>query len=263
MNFLSRQTTPDTLGTDAAYLPEGPQTALARRRSLDQWASVRTERNWWRGATALIGIYAVLATLGWRSADEHFANDVRVAWVKLMPNGAHQVEYFDDGAAQDRWFDATINASLTNYAEHRYRLRRETIQADYGFAMRYMSDDLRTWFLGKTGMNAPKVAADFIGCAGCSEVDIKVHWIDSDTFNTPDRRNALKGTYESTVYFTETTMSGGTARSKERLAKILWSLQKPAEIEKNYESLSANPLGMKIISEKVADQFVSPTESQN
>jgi len=119
-------------GADGMHLDESDQESLRKKRSQQELAHARTREALWCAAFFLAVFVAVLTTWGWMRADDRYLNNIRVAWIKLQPNGQSQVEYWDDGGTPNRFFQATINASLINYVEHRYRKHRETIVAAYG-----------------------------------------------------------------------------------------------------------------------------------
>lgn len=250
---------PESFGLDAdqhdgMFVPSAYQDSLAAKRSQSELARAYANTNFWRLATVLSLGIAAFAVVGWRIADDRFANNVRVAWVKLSPDGASQVQYFDDGGAANRFFQATVNASLINYIEHRYRQRKETISADYGYALNFMGEPVRTEFL--QGFNAPKVAAELEACPSCDQVDVSVRAVDHDTMVTPDGKNAETAVYESTVYLTEQLFtSGGTATPHNKIVKLVWSLRKVAELTKNLAMLKVNPLGIQIIGERELDDL--------
>ncbi|HEV2651659.1 MAG TPA: hypothetical protein VGU69_10405 [Rhizomicrobium sp.] len=240
--------------TDGLLLSEIAQNALSNKRSQKELARAETRANWMTiVALASMGV-AVIEGIGWGNAVSYYANNVRVTWVKLLPDGSHQVQYFDDGGATDRFFEATVNASLSNYAERRYRKVHSSISADYGFAAYFMSDAHRTEFLSPQGYNAAKTAADFEKCNGCEETAAHVLTIDHETLNTPDKQNAETGTYQSSIYYDEVTTSATAApRHRRRLVKVLWSLRKVEQIPKDTEYLKANPLAIQILDEHSID----------
>ena len=202
----------------------------------------------------VLGGALALSAHGWRKADDRWANDVKVAWVKVLPSGQTQVEYYEDAGNPNRFFEATINASLINYVEHRFRRRRESVEGDYGYALQFMGDSLRSEFLDK--FKAAKVAADLAACASCDLSDVHVTAIDHNVLITPDRANAGTSVIESTVYFREVSLGRGAANNtRNRRAKLTWAFRPVAEVSKNLPALKANPLGMQILSERVIDDL--------
>jgi hypothetical protein len=238
---------------DGQQLPADFQDRLAAKRSQRELALLRTDRNWWRVAFAGASVVAVVCAWGWKTAADRFANNVQVAWVKLAPNGTHQVEFFDDGGQGNRFYQATVNASLINYVEHRYRKRRETIAADYGIALQFMGPELRTDFLER--FRAAQVAADHERCPSCDQVDVDIRAVDHDTLFTPDAKDP-KGVYETTVYLTEKiTTAGQSQRPRNKLVKLVWKVLPVAEVQKDLARLKVNPLGIDIIGERALDDL--------
>ncbi|MGE5515987.1 MAG: hypothetical protein ACM31D_09205 [Bacteroidota bacterium] len=244
----------DPTQDDGRFIESTWQDSLAAKRSQSELVRAQANTHFWRLATLLALGVAVLAVLGWRQADDRFANNVRIAWVKLSPDGASQVQYFEDGGAGNRFFQATVNASLINYVEHRYRRRKETISADYGFALNFMGEPVRSQFLGE--FNAPKVAAALESCPSCDQIDIAVRAMDHDTMVTPDGQNAQTTIYESTAYISETVLTaGGNRVPKNKIVKLVWSLRPVKELTRRIDMLKVNPLGLQIIGERELDDL--------
>ncbi len=239
---------------DGAYLPDRDQESLAKKRSQQELTRAWSAANWSRVLNLVLGGTLALCIVNWRKAEDRYANDVRVAWVKLQPSGQSQVEFYEDGGNTNRFFEAAVNASLINYTEHRYRRRRETIEADYGYALQFMGDALRGEFLNQ--YNAAKVAADLASCASCDLTDVSVRAIDHSTLVTPDRMNAGTTIVETTVYFRESLLQRGAGNnSRNRQVKITWALRPVSQITRNLPALQANPLGIQIIAERVIDDL--------
>jgi len=243
---------------DGLYVESAYQDSLAAKRSQTELARAHANTHFWRLATLLALGVAGLAVLGWHRADDRFANNVRIAWVKLSPDGASQVQYFDDGGAGNRFFQATVNASLINYVEHRYRQRKETISADYGYALNFMGEPVRGQFL--TDFNAPKLAAAIESCPSCDQTDIAVRAMDHDTMVTPDGHNAETTVYETTAYITETLLTtGGSRVPKNKIVKLVWSLRPVKDLTAKIDMLKVNPLGLQIIGERELDDLAPET----
>jgi len=243
---------------DGRFLESTWQDSLAAKRSQTELARAHANTNFWRLATLLAMGVAGFAVMGWRQADDRFANNVRIAWVKLSPDGASQVQYFDDGGAGNRFFQATVNASLINYVEHRYRRRKETVSADYGYALQFMGDPVRGPFLAD--FNAPKVAAALESCPSCDQIDVSVRAMDHDTMVTPDGRNAETSVYETTAYITETVLTTGGARvPANKIVKLVWSLRPVKELTRRIDMLKVNPLGLQIVGERELDDLAPET----
>lgn len=246
---------------DGVFIPETFQESLAKKRSQIELAHARAETNWWRLATLLMGGVAIIMGIGWNKADTRYANSVRVAWVKVQPNGASQVEYFDDGQSPARFFQAQINAAFMNYLEHRYRVQPESIVADYGYVLDFYGDAMRSQFLDKKGFNAAKVAAEIEANPSTPRTDVTVRALDHDTLNTPDKANKYTGTYETTAYLTLRTRSGNADPvPAQKIVKITWSLHRIEDLPKDLSILKVNSPGLQILSEKVIDDLSGPAK---
>jgi hypothetical protein len=259
MNFLSRQTPQkfDPEQQDGVYLAEDDQSRLSRKRSQRELARAQVSANIAWGLAAASMLVAVVAGFGWHAADARLANNVQVAWVKLEPGGPSQVEIDPSNGDQNRWYESGINASLINYVEHRFRKRRQTISADYGFSLLFLGNSERSAFLDR--YNAAKVAADFEHCSGgCEESDIEIRAIDHDQLISPARAKDRVSVVESTVYLTVRPLATGgksTAGQRLRFIKILWQLKPIGELNKDLNALKANPLGIEILEQHEFDDL--------
>jgi hypothetical protein len=259
MNFLPRKPPQkyDPDQQDGVYLPEDDQDRLSRKRSQRELTRAHVSANIAWGLAASMSLVAIVAGFGWHAADERFANNVKIAWVKLEPGGPSQVDIDPSGGDQNRWYESGINASLINYVEHRFRKRRQTISADYGFALLFLGGSERTAFLD--GYNAAKVAADFEHCSGgCEENDIEIRAIDHDQLISPARAKDRVSVIESTVYLTVRPLAAGpksAAGQRLRFIKILWQLKPVSELNKDLNALKANPLGIEILEQHEFDDL--------
>lgn len=237
------------LAADNVFLPTDYQLQLARKRSQTELARATSSRNWLVLITLTALIIAAFSVWQMKVANDRFANNVRVAWVKLMPSGQAQVEYFE-GTGENRFFEATVNASLINYVEHRFRQKKATIVSDYGFAMHFMGAAVQAEFL--QAFDAARVAADFEACPSCDERQVKIRAIDHNQIISPDARNAHTAIYESSVYTTEELTTGGqVGRRESKIVKLTWSLRPVEELARNLELLKVNPLGLQILEQRV------------
>ncbi|MCZ4283086.1 hypothetical protein O4H49_20040 [Kiloniella laminariae] len=240
---------------NSEYLDHEIQEQIFHKRSQGELvrAQVQNRKHWFAHffmlAITAIAVYSAFVS------NERFANNVQVAWVKLSPDGTHEVKVLADGGADERWFDTTIDASLMNYAESRFKKQKETIEADYGFAQYFMGDALLYQFMEE--YNAPKVAAEFIACSNCNQTLVKVRAIDHQQYLAP--QNNKNAVYRSTLYVTEIerTPEGFLVGQKNLLIPITWKLRDVGEITENPALLQANPLGIKIIEEAVRQDLTA------
>lgn len=255
MTFMSKSPPNyDPEQQDGVYLPEDEQQKLSAKRSQRELARALVSRNIAWLVSGGLGLVAFAAVLGWRDADERFANNVKVAWVKLEPNGPSQVEIDPSSGDQNRWYESGINASLINYVEHRFRKRRQTISVDYGYSLLFLGAAERNNFLEV--FNAAKAAAAFEQCGNCEENDIEVRAVDHDQMISPARAKDRTSVVESTVYMTVRPLgSGSKSGQRYRFVKLLWQLKPVSEINKDLNALKANPLGIEILEQHDFDDL--------
>jgi hypothetical protein len=239
---------------DGVYLPEAEQDRLSRKRSQRELARARVTATIASGLCGAVSLVAVVAMLGWRDAEQQLASNVKIAWVKLEPNGPPQIEIDPSNGDQNRWYEAGINGALINYTEHRFRKRRQTIAVDYGFALQFLDDAARSDFLDH--YNAAKIAADFEHCGSCDEEEVEVRAIDHDQLISPARAGNRTSVVESTVYLTIHPLGAATkAADRLRFVKILWQLKPVAALTKDFAALKANPLGIEILEQHEFDDL--------
>lgn len=238
-----------TEAISSEYPDHDHQKKLAGKRSQSELVRAQVQNRWLIGALFVSLLIAVIAVYSAYVSNERYANNVRVAWVKLFPDGTHKTEFLEDGGASDRWFDAAVNSSLMNYAEARFKKQKATIKADYGFAQYFLGDAALTQFMQE--FNAPKVAAEFLACYTCNQVSIDVRAIDHSTYLEPDA--ATDAVFRSTVYITETerTPEGQIASRKNKLIPLVWRLRPIDELTESPDLLKANPLGIEILEQSV------------
>lgn len=245
---------------DNNMLPEAEGHRLSRTRSRQELARARTIQNALIVVTILALFVMALAMLFWMRAEARFAQNVRVAFVKMAPNGSTQVEYYEDGADANRWYQATINKSLMDYVEHRYQEKHGTISYDWGFAMQFMSDELQKQFVNN--FNAAKVAAAFEATPGTPGIDANVRAIDHDELLTPNGPKDDDGQHiiNSTVYLrlTQYAPDGRPKDVQNKILRLVWHFRPKSELTK--DMLRANPLGIAITQERLTDDL-TPAET--
>ena len=233
-------------------LPNAVQQKLAKSRAQTELKRLVAARNAFMALSLLLGIVATVTVFGWLQANNRYANDVRVAWVKLLPSGEHEVEYIDDGGHRDRYLDRAVDASLQNYIQYRWRQRRATIERDYGAAFMFLSDRLGREFLDEFG--AADVAAKLQECRDCSERDFEIRALDHDRIVAPtDGRSAV---YRTTAYATEVEIAraGRVAGRRPKLVILTWRLRDMDSLSKTLTHLRVNPLGIEVIEESLRDE---------
>ena len=200
----------------------------------------------------IIGLVAVCLfsiAFAWKESNRA-AHNIKVAWVKMMPNGTWDIEFHDEGR-QPEFFPATIDYILTQWVERRFSEVAPTVKADYGFAYTFMSPKLRNDFTAANGFNAAGKAAQIADCTACAEVKTKVRNLDhydSDKTRFGQRDGTL---YRSNVFILKTkhNLDGSPATEPEKMiVSIQWRLKAKEEIQADKEILKQNPIGLEILS---------------
>ncbi len=228
---------------------------LYKKHSQNQLSQATTGRNISMVVNIFLAIALILAVMGWSTAADRFANNVRIAWVKLSENGTSKVEFYNDGNAGNRWYQSVIQSSLINYATHRFNMKKKTISGDYGFSLQFLSDAEKQIFLNE--YNAIKVAADFTDNTNANEIFTKVRAINHEKFMISENPN-VERIYKSTLYLalSEKTKDGVLIKKINKLVHIKWRLMPVEQIAKNYQILQANPLGIEILEQSISNDLI-------
>ncbi|HJV61897.1 MAG TPA: VirB8/TrbF family protein [Albitalea sp.] len=241
----------DTRHGEDGMVPEAIIAKVRAQSRFDQLAGVTADRARWFVAFLILGGIALFSALGWYVADARFADNVRVAWVKLDPSGAYTVQFADDVRPVE-FFQTTLESKLSEVVEKRYRKNAATITADYRFVGFFLSPKLAAQFLSVDDYNAARVAAELTECKGrCLERDVKVRVVQHRTqapLRIPDHANSTL--YETLVFttFTERKPDGTVADRRNAIVQMAWRIKGKDEIVSNKAALTANPLGIEILS---------------
>jgi hypothetical protein len=230
-----------------------PESVIAKVRAqgrFDSMAAVTADRARWFAAFLVLGAVTLFSAFGWYVSDRRFAENVRVAWVKLDPSGAYTVDFADD-VRTGEFFMATLESKLTELVEKRYRKNVATIAADYRFVGFFLSPRLGRQFLSPEEFNAARVAAELNGCkSNCIERDAKVRVVQHRT-QTPlqiaERADATL--YESLVFatFTDRRADGTVIERRNAIVQVGWRLKSKGEIAANKNALVVNPIGIEVV----------------
>jgi hypothetical protein len=248
--MLGRKKIKDSLSISSAHsgkLVEIDQhKKLMAGREKTELSRALADRNRWFFVSLVLALGILLTGNGWRIAEQRFADNVRVEWVKLDPSGGYTVEFSDSQQPQE-YFQATIDAKLFEFVERRYSKRGETISDDYGFAYIMMSPQLQNEFLNEYG--AAKVASEHEGCGQCDEIDNKARVVDHIDEITKGPSMDKKTSYHSILYATETNRNknGTLVSTKNVIVNLLWRLKTKAEISADKDNLRYNPVGIEIL----------------
>lgn len=215
------------------------------------YALLKGERNRWFiiALTLVIGII-ISISFAW-----HYAslanNNKALLYVKLYPNGTWEVVEYQAQDAQ-LYFKTTVDSLLASYVNHRFGEHPMTVTRDFGEASLLMDTALQNEFLSQEGFDAAQKAAD-IQADPLRQVNID--W----QFN--DHYDQIEGVADglsteiirTNIYFTRTTNTAQSKGKPEKLMlRIQWRLLPKTELEKqSKEFLKVNPIGLKIIAQKL------------
>lgn len=200
---------------------------------------------------AALGVSA-LALFGWWRADVRFANEQRLTYVKLAPDGTWSIQ--QDFGEQATYYDATLRTVLYDWVERRYSMRSATIVDDWGIVNAMYSPALRAWFRDEFGVTAK--ATEHAKCVACTQTELRVRThqhIDPLPTAIGDKETAPVRTL---IYGTEKTFAAGSRRAlteTRKLYRVTWRLLAKHQIQANPSLLRYNPLGVEIIAVEVTD----------
>lgn len=222
---------------------------------------VIVDRNAWFAVSMILGIIALVAMFMAVQANNRFAENVQVAWVKMYPNGTWDIDFYDESRGQE-FFQSTIDALIREWVERRYSEVQHSIRFDYGYVQQFMSAKLAREFVDINGFNAARKAAEVMECMTCDETFASVRNIDHyDSDKTNFGR--VEGTlYRSNVFIREETKDseGGEKGTNNKIVSLQWRLKSKKEIEANRDQLKINPIGLEIIrSDLLADPSAQHT----
>lgn len=209
----------------------------------------KAERN--RLFVILVGLIIVLIialSFCWYSFDKAQTNK-EIMYVKMFPNGTWEnVEYH----AQDKqlFFKTTVDSLITQYTEKRFGVIPMTVASDYGEAQVFMDNDLHSEFIAKNGFDAVDKAHEFAN----SHNYTKIKWrFNNHTSQTTGVFNGIETQVMRTdVYFTKEQHISGQVKKSRMMLSISWRLLPKTELEKqDKDFLRVNPIGLKIITQKL------------
>lgn len=233
---------------------------IRAKRPLERDAQIAVDRNRWFLVTCILLLLLFFACFSAYQANQRFANNVKVSWVKLYPNGTWDIDFHDENRGAE-FFPATIDYLLRQFVERRFSKIAHSIRYDYGFAAQLMGTKLRREFIDSKQVNAPQLAADLEHCSNCDEVYITTRNIDHyESEQTVFARQP--GTlYRSNIFVREIIKArDGSIRSQlNKIVSLHWRIKSAAEIQAHKEQLKINPIGLEILK---ADYLNDPTSVQ-
>jgi hypothetical protein len=231
------------------------QEKIAKARPKQEVATLLVDRNRWALIATLIAIGLIICLIGWYRANERAANNIKVAFVKLQPSGLTDIVLYDENS-KPTYYMNTIYSLLSQYVERRFSKSRYSIDADYGFVLNYMSPQLKSEFL--TDYKAATVAAEFAACKSCPQLVAKIRNIQHNESNEAILEGK-PGTVFRTTLFTvmeEHNPEGGLTGKANQIITLIWRIKDISKIPTNLDFISANPIGIEILSESLK---VDPT----
>lgn len=241
MSFLFKKTNEPTI-TD--FKNQKNENCQIKRESI-----LSADRNRWFVISLVLSVITLISVASAFSANKRAQESIKVAWVKLVPDGTWEVE-FHDRNRQPEFFQSTIDYLIKQWVERRYSKISHSIKTDYGFCHSFMSPSLKQQFIDSNQFNAPKVAAEIANCSACPEINFLVRTIDHyDSDKT--RFGKFDGTlYRSNVFVKRKTINfDGTMKNKPEnmIVSLQWRLKAAEEIKADKKSLEHNPIGLEII----------------
>lgn len=252
--MLSRRKT-----VPGGLIPQDEKETLKKARFTKSIANARASENRWFYVALTSLAVAFVASYGWHQADKRFAENVRVAYVKLAPNGTYFVDYTDENKPVE-FYKATVESKLAEWVEKRYSKRKSTITTDYGFAHLMMSTELQNDFM--VNEQAAKVAAEVVACGNCSEKEMKIRDVQSiDKDLVPG--STTREQFNTLVFALEKKREpSGSVTCSNKIVTLLWTFRPQAEIVNKREELRYNPLGQEIIRSTIRDDPTKVPEQE-
>ena len=233
-------------------IPEG----LARRLNPDNIPGLVVTNN-----RLLVGnlvlLLAFLCALGYGMAMTVMAkNNEKLIYVKLAPDGTWFIDTRFAHKDETDFFPATIDHLLSNYVTRRYREDPATIRNDYGYALALMDSALAQYFKSPTGYDAAGKAARVRACAGCDVRDVEVRNIYHFDMDRLADGHPDETSYRTNVYINELLRASAdhsVLNTRRAIVTLRWRLTPRSALSRDRNVLMANPIGLKIIEEKVLD----------
>ena len=211
-------------------------------------AALRADKNRWFIVTLLLSIVAILAMALAYSAGKRADTNIKVAWVKMFPNGTWDVEFHDEYRAP-QFFQATIDYLIRQWVERRYSQIPYSNKNDYGYVYNFMSPKLKKEFISARQFNAPQRAAELTACSACNHIEFKVRTIDHY-----DSDRTRFGKYDGVLYRSnvfvqrqEKNPDGTLVESTNMIVPLQWRIKAAEEIQADKKMLEHNPIGLEII----------------
>lgn len=205
----------------------------------------------------LVLLLAFICALGYGVAATYLAkNNEKLIYVKLAPDGAWFIDTQFAHKDETDFFPATIDHLLSSYVTRRFREDPATIRNDYGYALVLMDTKLAQFFKSSSGFDAAGKAARIRACPSCNIKEVEVRNIYHFDIDRLADGNPDDTTYRTNVYINEqlrSTSDNTVLNTGRAIVTLRWRLTPKSALSRDRNVLMANPIGLKIIEEKVLD----------
>lgn len=190
------------------------------------------------------------------------ADEVKVAFVKLHPNGSYNVSFYDSEQPFSL-FQNTVDQLLRKAIIARYKRDPVTINSDYNYFALFLSDFGLQQFLNEH--RATSVVRDYLACTDCEIVHPQfrgIHHIDRNNINLND---ITAGVIVRSNAFLDMEIrnrnTGALSRVEKKIIPIVWTLDmQKINPTNDIEDLSMvilneNPIGLTIMEYSIEDDL--------
>ncbi len=183
-------------------------------------------------------------------------NNEKLIYVKLAPDGTWFIDTQFAHKDETDFFPATIDHLLSSYVTRRFREDPATVRNDYGYALVLMDTRLAQYFKSPSGFDAAGKAAQIRACTSCSIKEVEVRNIYHFDIDRLSDGNPDDTTYRTNVYINELLRSSSdntVLNTGRAIITLRWRLSPKSALSRERNVLMANPIGLKIIEEKILD----------
>ena len=190
------------------------------------------------------------------------ADEVRVAFVKLHPNGSYNVSFYDSEQPFSL-FQNTIDQLLRKAIIARYKKDPATLNSDYNYFALFLGDIALQKFL--TEYRATQVVREYLECSDCQIIHPQfrgLHHLDRDTINLNDISAGV--IVRSTAFLDleiRSRNTGALIRVEKKIVPLLWTLDTSKINPTNNIAdlsmviLNENPIGLSIQEYSIEDDL--------
>lgn len=205
----------------------------------------------------LVLLLAFICAVGYAIAVTFMAkSNEKLIYVKLAPDGTWFIDTQFAHKDETDFFPATIDHLLSSYVTRRFREDPATVRNDYGYALVLMASGLAQYFKSPSGFDAAGKAAQIRACPSCSIKEVEVRNIYHFDIDSLADGNPDDTTYRTNVYINELLRSSSdntVLNTRRAIITLRWRLSPKSALSRERNVLMANPIGLKIIEEKILD----------